>query len=361
MRVMVYPADRFGCGMYRMIWPAEVLKRQGYDVEVVTADKRNVELVMDGERVADVIVPDVDVVVFQRLTHAWLAQAVGLLHDKGITTVVDVDDNLSCIHPNNPAFEAMHPRNEMAVKRGERQPSRHSWANLATACRNASLVTVSTPRLLNTYARHGRGAVLQNYLPDSAYVPGRVDHAGITWPASLQSHPNDPDAVGGAISRLVQEGATFEVMGESAGAGAAFGLPFDPPGGAVHLDAWPARLAQIGIGIAPLADTEFNRSKSWLKPLELSAAGVPWVASPRVEYQGLHDRGAGILADTPRRWYRELARLRDSESARQELSLAGREAVKELRIETNAWRWMEAWTNARAHWRPRTPSVSSLR
>ncbi len=34
------------------------------------------------------------------------------------------------------------------------------------------------------------------------------------------------------------------------------------------------------VGIAPLVDRPFNRSKSWIKGLEYSAFGLPFVASP---------------------------------------------------------------------------------
>jgi hypothetical protein len=78
----------------------------------------------------------------------------------------------------------------------------------------------------------------------------------------------------------------------------------------------------------------------------MSATGVPWVASPRAEYQRLHALGAGVLADRPRSWHRELKRLRESAALRQELSDAGRAVAEQLQLRNNAWRWMDAWTRA---------------
>jgi hypothetical protein len=124
------------------------------------------------------------------------------------------------------------------------------------------------------------------------------------------------------------------------------------------LEQWPESVGRIGIGIAPLADTRFNRSKSRLKPLEMCAAGVPWVASPRPEYARLHAAGAGILADRPRTWYRELKRLRESPALREELSQAGRGVAAANRLEDHAWRWHAAWGKAYELQRGvRTPSV----
>lgn len=345
MKVVAYPSDRFGCGSFRIIWPGNTLANAGHDVTVVGADKRAVRLVMEGDTVRDVLVDDgVDVVVMQRTTHAYMAQAVSVMRSKGIAVVVDVDDDLSCIHPSNPAWATHHPGNEGRLKGG--QVHRHSWRNLATACRDATLVTASTPALLNVYARHGRGVVLPNYLPDMYYGLPRHDSDVIGWPGSYHSHPNDPEVIGGAVARLVDEGATFVMRGDSKGAGRAFGLDADPVGGGVPIEEWPRAVAELGIGIAPLADTKFNAAKSWLKPLEMSALGVPWVASPRAEYKRLHALGAGVLADRPRTWHRELKRLRESPALRAELSDAGRSVAEQLRLSQHAWRWAEAWERA---------------
>lgn len=331
-----------------MIWPAQALAAQGHDITIIDSTQRQLKFKMDGDRVADIIdPPDADVIVFQRVTHRWVAQGIAVLREKGYTTVVDVDDDLGRIHPRNPAFEALHPRNEMRPGPNG-QPSRHSWANLVTACRNATLVTTSTPKLINVYAPHGRGRVLYNYLPEFYFGIPHTDSDVLGWPAAIQSHPDDPTPVGPAVARLVQAGASFRVVSDPTGAGAAFGLSEDPPGASCDVFQWPHEVAKLGVGMAPLADTEFNASKSWLKPLEMSALGVPWVASPRVEYQRLHRLGCGVLADRPRAWFRELNRLHQSEQARIELSEAGRAAVDDHRIERQAWRWMEAWTEAMA-------------
>lgn len=335
MKVVVYPADAFGCGSFRMRWPGEACAAAGHDVHVVEPKDRKLRVVMEGHTVKDVLDVDADVVVLQRVTHAYMAQAVGIMRAKGVTVVVDVDDDLSSIHPSNPAWAVHRPGAGL-----------HSWHNVALACREASLVTVSTPALLDVYARHGRGHVLPNYLPDYYYGLPRTDSDTIGWPGSYHSHPNDPESLGGAIARLVDEGAEFVMRGDPTGAGRAFGLAADPLGGAVSIDEWPAAVASLGIGIAPLADTKFNRAKSWLKPLEMSACGVPWVASPRAEYERLHKLGAGLLADRPRTWYRQLARLHGSTAMRKELTDAGRMVADRLRLRDNAWRWQEAWARA---------------
>lgn len=352
MHVLIYPADQYGCGHHRLIWPGEALQRQGHQVTVVQPKDRHVMMVVDDRQnvVKDVKLPEgTDVVVLQRPTHRYLAQTVSIIRDKGIAVVVDVDDDLSTIHPANPAWQGLHPRHLGKYVAG--QPYMHSWHFMAEACRDATLVTATTPALLQRYAAHRRGVVLPNYLAQHYYDVTHQDHGVIGWPAALHSHPDDPGALGNAVARLVDEGAQFHVLSKKAGVGRAFGLAHEDQltgvESSIDLLDWPRELAQqIGIGVVPLTDTKFNAAKSWLKPLELAAAGVPWVASPRVEYTRLHQLGCGVLADKPKVWYRWLRRLLDSDSLRKELSEAGLAVAAQLKLEDHAWKWWEAWENA---------------
>jgi hypothetical protein len=285
--------------------------------------------------------PDADVIVMQRLTYTYLAQAIPMMRARGIAVVVDMDDDLSCIHPDNVAFSVMHPR------MGD---PRHSWHHAAKACQEATLVTVTSPALLKTYAGHGRGVILPNCVPASYLQVPHHDSDVIGWGGSTHSHPDDLQVTGTAIARLLREtGARFRAVGNGLGIRSALQLDDEPEAtGHLDLEAWPAALATIGVGIAPLADTRFNTAKSYLKPLEMSAVGVPWVASPRAEYRALHEStGLGLLAAKPQQWYSRLKRLRDNPGLRQEMSEHGRAVVRERHtIEGQAWRWWEAWESA---------------
>lgn len=352
MKVAVYPADKWGCGHHRLIWVAEILRRQGHDVTIVRGSDRHVEMTIDNrtDRVVNVKVPDdVDVVVLQRVTHRYLAQAVSVLRAEGRTVVVDVDDDLSTIHPDNPAWRALHPgKLHGRVGKGV---DLHNWRNLGVACRDASMITATTPALVERYG-HGRGVVLPNYLASHYYGVKHEDSDLLGWPASLRSHPGDPDVVGNAVTRLVDRGFKFHVASVAEGVGEAFGLDGDDGVSRVEqpveLYDWPGELARLGVGIAPLADTKFNAAKSWLKPLELSAVGVPWVGSPRADYVRLNRLGCGVLVDRPKDWYRVLRSLLTDEDRRSELSAAGRAVAATLRLEDHAWRWWEAWSDALA-------------
>lgn len=358
MRVYVYPADRTGCGLYRMQAPARALRAQGVDVQVVMPSGRSTHVGLNGYQdehgnLVHVDVPgDADVMVLQRITSPQLVQAIPLIRAKGIAVVVDMDDDLTCIDPRNIAWTALHPR--MGT------PG-HTWENATRACMAATLVTVSTPALLATYAPHGRGVVLENCVPAKYLTVEHHDSDVIGWPGSVHSHPDDPTVVGSSVSRLVHEGHRFTIVGSGEGTREVFALDRDPDAtGAVELDDWPHAVARIGVGIAPLKDTRFNSGKSWLKPLEMAAVGVPWVASPRPEYVRLHRLGCGVLADKPSRWYRHLRDLATNPRMRDELSAAGREVAAEWTAEARAWRWAEAWQAALKAQRQATTAVSTV-
>lgn len=351
----VYPADEYGCGNYRLTWPGRALKAAGHDVRVVMPSERiGIGADMDSRTGKLVrprlptaasplgvksLPPDADVVVLQRVSLANMAAAVPMIRDQGIAVVVDMDDDLSKIDPSNPAFWGM---------RADTGDPRHTWRNAERACLDATLVTVSTPALLPVYAPHGRGIVLENRIPASYLEVASPDSQVFGWPGSTHSHPLDLQAVGPAVARLVREGFEYYGVGPTDGLREALGLDAEPATtGVVDMARYPHELGQLGVGMAPLADTLFNRAKSWLKPLELMAAGTPWVASPRAEYVRLRGAtGVGLLAKDPRDWYRMLKRLLTNEQLRIEQAQAGRAAAAERTIEGGAWRWLEAWERA---------------
>lgn len=341
MKVYAYPTDITGCGCYRLIWVSEILKNQGHDIELRLPGHRGFNAVIDNNtnKVIDLSLPkDADVIVLQRPTHKYLAQAIPLIRARGIAVVIDMDDDLSTVHPSNPAWTYMHPRSN----------TDHSWNSAADACRDATYVTVSSHQLMARYAGHGRGRVLNNYVPERYLKIEHTDSRLIGWGGSVHSHPDDPPALGPTIQRLIDDDHRFKVIGHGMGIKQAFNLLEEPHvSGTVGIEQWPEALTKLGIGIAPLADTIFNASKSWLKPLEYAAVGVPCVMSPRAEYTRISRKGIGITARRPKDWYTQLLELVRDDAKRQDLSASGREVVAtQLTIERNAWRWWEAWEEA---------------
>lgn len=344
IKVYVFPADQSGCGYYRLIWPAQELQRQGHDVVIVTTQERDqmLQAKLDGDHVVQVRIPqDADVIVLQRVTHRYLAQAIPIIRSAGTAVVVDMDDDLTCIHPANPAFHALHPSRPNAA---------HSWKNTLLACDAATLVTVSTDALVTRYGTRSEAHVLNNCVPERYLKIEHADSDVIGWAGSVHSHPTDLQAMGSATAQLLQRDCKFRVVGPVAGVHTALGISpsykIETTDVIRDINAWPLAVNTLGIGVAPLADTKFNAAKSWLKPLEYAAVGVPCVVSHRAEYAKLSRLGIGATAKTPAEWRKKIYNLVKDADMRREISQTSRVVAARWTIEGNAWRWLEAWTRA---------------
>ena len=349
MRVLVLPADMGGCGNYRLIYAAEHLKAQGHDIIIQYPNDANsgFDVYFEGDTITDFLLPHegIEVIVMQRVSHVWHMQALPVLRRKGIAVVVDMDDDLSSIHPLNKAHAIYSHRTAT--------PLSHKYA--AQICRDATYVTTSTNNLLKIYAKHGRGQSLDNYVPERLLniqptkIPGAPPRFG--WGGTLSSHPVDLMACGRAVQRLIEDGHQFQVVGPpDIRIKKQLRLKDEPAAtGAVSTFQWPTALADnLDVGMAPLEVSAFNDSKSRLKLLEYNAVGVPYVASSRNEYRRYHKEsgGAGLLAETPKDWVAGIRALMTDDARRKELSERGREFAATQTIEQNSWRFLEAWTRA---------------
>ncbi len=88
-------------------------------------------------------------------------------------------------------------------------------------------------------------------------------------------------------------------------------------------------LSQIGIGIAPLPDTAWERGKCGVKILQYMAGSIPVVASPVGANAQIVTHGVnGFLAQHADEWEMALSDLIANPGLRQQLGAAGRETVE---------------------------------
>lgn len=373
MRVQVHPAGDDACALYRLSAPARVLADQGADVHLTREVAYECAFDTNHRPVALVGEPETDVVVLQRPLHRWKGDLIDALQRAGVAVVVEIDDDFGAVHPRNAAWPDAHRewmRDAEARERGllDGTPvetlsrSGRVWRRFAgvladesdlwlrRACKAADLVTVTTPALAERYAPHGRVAVLPNLVPERYLSVTAAPRDGVTvgWGGTVATHPDDLDVTGGGVARAVAEtGARFEVVGDGEGVQTALGLEVPPTvAGWVPLRDWPRALARFDVGVVPLADTAFNRSKSALKMLEMAAVGVPSVASPTPDNVRLARMGVGMLAADPAHWEQWVRLLVEREGAREDLAGRGREVAAGLTYEAHAGRWMDAWAQA---------------
>lgn len=327
-----------------MIWPAQALRSQGYDVNLIPPQAQGSGFLAITEKneqgieyLKSIQVPDdAEVLVIQRPAHPLQPQMINILRSNGIAVVVDMDDDMSSIHPDNVAFHIYR----------HNSGSNFSWKYAELSCKLATFVTTSTPQLQKVYAKHGRGMVIDNYVPASYLNYPKYQTYSFGWAGTTKSHPNDPQVIGPAVRRLIEEGYSFQVVGGDPGIKQAFRLTDSPVStGTLSIADWaPTIGTTMDVGLAPLATSTFNTSKSRLKAIEYMATGVAWVGSPRAEYRRtFKESGCGLLAETPKQWHDYTKKLLDDASLWAEQSEAGRAYMKDQTYEAQAWRWMEAW------------------
>lgn len=342
--VLMFPADGLGCGMYRMIWPGKAAAYKGRPVTVQPKRPHIIVTKTNPPRVVDIQTGNADVVVFQRPANFQISELIPILQRKGIAVVIDMDDDLSCIHPRNPAYKAYEPK--FSPKKN------HEWA--AKACDLADWVTVTTPALAERYGSHGRVSVIPNHIPQSYLSLQRpertADHRPVIgWAGWVSTHPEDLFVTHGMINEvLVNTNARFMAIGDKAMYTA---LRVRPKPDYVHRNfvgiyEYPRELIKLDIGLVPLTDTPFNRAKSWLKALEYASLGVVPVVSPTPDNMRLVEMGAALAATNPKEWKTVVEDIVLDHEKRLEMSQHCRKVAAGLTIEDNTHLWWDAWSSA---------------
>jgi hypothetical protein len=299
-------------------------------------------------------IPKTDVVVMQRPARRWWGDIAPVLQSHGIRVVVDIDDRYDAIHPRN--------ANRFDPSKLHIGPQ---WVQRIVA--DADLVTVTTPALAEHYAPE-KSVVLPNLIPAQWLALPTERHRipqTVGWPGDVTQHPGDLAATKGGlaaamkrtdwrfrvpvaqkVARRIPVGRTEIVHLTDNEVAKETGLPpaqIDDRGGSQFWD-WPKLVAELEIGIVPLAASEFNfGGKSCLKAMEISALGIPVVMSPTPDNVRLHELGIGLLANTHEEWRDHLRALIDSEEYRTNLGSAGRAVMATMTYEAKAHLWHEAW------------------
>lgn len=335
-RICVLPADEGGCGYLRVLFPAQMMAVNGLSI---TAQKPGNVTAFRYEAVRGEVhllgQPDFDVLVLQRPTSVLWPKAIVALQQVGVRIVVDIDDDVMSISPKHPAWRETHPKYSPNENRD------HQLASL----RLADQVVVTTEGL---QARYG-GVVVPNAIPESYLTEEKPERDGplwVGWTGAVWTHPDDLDVTGGGVARAVEsEGAQFVSIGSPKGVAKGLRLRNEPIDlGAAPITGYPKLVAQLDVGIAPLAETDFNfRSKSALKPLDYAACGVPFVCSPSDAYREFVAEGVGFLARRPNDWQKYIRRLLTSPALRAEQAEVGRKVAAAHTIERCWPLFAEAW------------------
>lgn len=327
---IAYLADhRTGNGFYRAIAPMSALQQyRGHNVRVLTHEEDVPPLAA---------VRDVDVLFVHRYCDERTERLVREAKAHGAAVVWDDDDDITAIPKSN----AVHRK--VSGMSGERRRQQ-----LQRIFRLADLVTAPSQRLAQRLLDAGapHAAVIENHVPDQFCDVDRRPHQGITigWIAALE-HQLDVDRlpIRDVLERLLDERPEVRVT--------TFGLRLGLKSERYeHVDVVPLleltqAAAAFDIGIAPIADIDFNRSRSNIKLKEYAAARLPWLASAIGPYADMGERQGGrLVADD--RWHEELARLIDKPRDRRKLAKRAVKWVAGETLMTHAATWEQRFGEA---------------
>jgi glycosyltransferase involved in cell wall biosynthesis len=216
----------------------------------------------------------------------------------------------------------------------------------------SDLVTVTTEALAETVrARtdHPNVKVIGNYLPASVLTTERKrsKHVTIGY-AGGASHAMDIATIATSVRKVLDRDPSLRLH--------VVGVDYRPTLGHNHAyhTKWVdnpadyclgmAQSLDFDIGLAPLAPTRFNYSKSHLKALEYAAMGIPVVASDFGPYPGfVIDGVTGFLVTTKQQWRDRIRELVADADLRESMGAKARELAAQHTIEGNWQKWAGAY------------------
>jgi len=290
-------------GLYRGLIPMTALERlHDYKVRRLFGD--------DGRPLRRPI-GEVDVLFVYRNCEALGLQLAQEAKAAGAAVVWDNDDDIGAM----PKAVASH-----------RHFGGMAWqqrlAQMRQLFRYTDLVTAPSRVLAERFHEWGAPAidVTENYLPDPQHAIARRASSPTTigWVAGLE-HATDVQTlpIVEALQRILDERADVRVVS----VGLRLGLRGERYEHVRRIEpvTLTSALDAFDIGIAPLADLAFNRSRSNVKLKEYGLAGLAWLASPIGPYAELGERQGGRLVSDDG-WHDALSRLLDKPRERRRLA-----------------------------------------
>ncbi len=265
------------------------------------------------------------------------------LSELGVAISFDNDDD----------FEALTVTAEDSGKiTGGLKSRRHNAKAVQSVARIlqfADLVTTPSAVLVEKYRDAGGAhvALIENHLDEGMRCFGaRGDHDGIVvgWVAGLEHAADLPQlTVVKALAQLLEQRADLRVQSF----GVRLPLNSDRYEHRANVDYYDLLevIGKFDIGIAPLADTAFNRARSNVKLKEYGAGGAPWLASPVGPYAAMGEREGGRTVGDEH-WPASLDELISSERKRKRLSRRGLKWAKSQTIARHVSVWEDEFASA---------------
>ena len=335
LAVAALAADEYGCGHYRVINPIKTLAACGVRAELFST----VNVAQLGE---------FNVILAQRQVHPNVRKALEQLAQRGKLIVTEIDDILERTHPSNPAYSFYHNGTPDLM-------------NYLAILGNSNGLICSTEALRDHYmSRNANSIVIPNVIDYNlrtwpVYEPPTDGTIKIGWTGST-SHVVDLDMIGPVIKTLMDKYSHLRYTHYSNRDMletwvAKWGIDLDRCDFIEPVDfaKYPSNLAKFDIGIAPLMmegfASTFNRCRSYLKPMEYNAVGIPFVATNQASYiRYVQGGGQGFTVGPTSEWIDKLSLLIEDNDLRLAMGAKGLEHVHENHdIVKGIHKYIDAW------------------
>lgn len=360
MRVTYFLADNGACGIYRLDNPLLEIKKSG-KAQIYRIDKGDSIL-----RNLDCL--EADIFVLPRLAGMDMLRNMKKLQNGGKKLVIDHDDFLFDIQPLMRSYgefgteEVKYKMPDGSIvdiwKDGENfniQENIERLSGVAKALEQADLITVTTDILAEAYRKYNPNVVaLPNCVDMDLWkqlpLKKETDEIRLYWGGG-DSHYGDwmlmPDVLKAIMgkyknTKLIIQGTLFKTSIKD--------LPQDRVihHGWINAHAYPYKTAIIDpdIAIIPLEDTKFNKCKSNIKWVEMSALGVPCVTSHVTPYKEYATEGNGIFIEGNDKdaWIDGISYMIDNVDKRKEFADNAKKTVMEhFDIKTQYPKWIQAY------------------
>lgn len=325
--------DGLGCGYVRVLQPLRELAKHGHDIKFTTTKDTEAS-----NRLGDA--HTYDVIIGQRFAGYDGMRLWRRARTPQNRLVYETDDNLFDLDMANWAAYVQFNKGDI----------REAITGYTTT---ADLVTTTTETLAEIQRELGaeKVAVLPNCVPEYLLDMPRTERKRprIGWIGGA-SHGVDIHEAVPAVRRFLNKNDGWDLF--------VGGTDYRPSFNCRNWDQmsygeWRQinedehayyELVDFDIGLAPVRDTKFSRSKSALKALEYNARGIPVIASDVQPYREYVQHGYnGFLAKTEHDWMKYIRLLAEDSDLREQMGKNGRFEAGKHTLENNWQRWEQAY------------------
>lgn len=361
-----YGINESGTAFWRGKVPAKALMAKNLcDVNLISIYKHS------GDEVEEMLLGS-DVVFMQSPCGIECTLEYVKLFQLGKASIADFDDNLFDCHPLNPGYATLGLHDvDITLPDGKKETlwkdermgfsikdNKKRFCSFIDTLLVSNTVTTTTP-----YLKHELAEASSKDEEDFRVIPNSIDFnkfkpfgtpnnkkIRIGWTAS-DSHILEGNMVMRIIHELYKRRDDFQmvILGNVEKLRFVAGIFPIEWHQFVDLEVYPLKLAslKLDIGICPLENHSFNKSKSALKWTEYSALKIPSVCSNIEPYWTIKDGIDGLRANDVNDFVDKICLLIDNEKKRRDMAEeAWQRNFEDYNIDKNCELWLETFERA---------------